>query len=209
MKILETALGSHLPFRNRVATSKQKSLRALTRATRPIKHASDDHATLEVEIYGGERLSDENFAPTMVVVGDRVASLHGICRGAGTGSAAVRRQNRPMGELHYQFDGRQLDCRHRLDHLRQSRDARHEGNSRRSAEPPGMAGRGSVQLPGKHHWLASGQANLLVSGDDFHFHSVGKLARPHSRELARLGGDTSPRRVSWSTSRCSAVRMPI
>ena len=65
---------------------------------RSMKHAYDDQKSLErSEVRGGEVLIDENRAPTMVVVGDRVAGLHGVCRGARTGPAAVRRQNRPLG----------------------------------------------------------------------------------------------------------------
>ena len=63
----------------------------------------------------------------------------------------------------------------------QSRDAEHEGYSRRGSEPPGMAGRKSVRLFGENHWAAPGQADVLVSGDDLHFHFVGKLVWPHSR----------------------------
>ena len=35
----------------------------------------------------------------MVVVGGFVASLHGVCRRAGTGAAAIRRQDRPLGSF--------------------------------------------------------------------------------------------------------------
>ena len=103
---------------------------------RSMKHAYDDQTSIKrPEVREGSVLIDENRPPTLAVVGDRVADLHGICRGAGTRPPTIRRQNRQLGQLRHQFDDRQLDRRHRFDPLRKSRDAEHERNSWRCAEP--------------------------------------------------------------------------
>ena len=132
-----------------------------------------------------------------------------IVSGAGTVFAAEPEHGLPQYaveiarplRLHHQFDGRELDRGGGVDHLCPGRNAGHETCSRRSAESPGMARRGSVRFSGKHHRPAPGQADVLVSCHDFHFHSVRQLGGPHSRgRHDRVGTSDPPRFRGRSTA---------